>query len=286
MFDTIKSALSKSASGPNTKYKEIMRLEPGNTYTLRLVPNVEDPGKTFFNYFSHSWESFATGQFVTTVSPQTFGEPDPIAQVKFSLMKHGSREEKAKAEKILRRENWLANVYVVSDPKNPDNNGKVKLLRFGRQLHKIIVEAIEGEDAEDFGPKIFDLSSNGCNFKIKVERQGEYPTYVSSRFAPSSKISEMTDDKLEEVYENAHDLETVFTVRSTEEMKKMLDEHFFCKQSSTVEDVWNTEPAAAEPVAVESTSKKKETVPSTSDESDIDPLDDDKVKELLDGLGD
>ena len=54
MFDTIKSALSKSASGPNTKYKEIMRLEPGNTYTLRLVPNVEDPGKTFFNYFSHS----------------------------------------------------------------------------------------------------------------------------------------------------------------------------------------------------------------------------------------
>jgi hypothetical protein len=196
-------------------------------------------------------------------------------------MKHGSPEEKAKAEKILRRENWLANVYVVSDPKNPDNNGKVKLLRFGRQIHKIIVEAIEGEDAEDFGPKIFDLSSNGCNFKIKVERQGEYPTYVSSRFAPSSKISEMTDDKLEEVYENAHDLETVFTVRSTEEMKKMLDEHFFCKQSSTVKDVWNPEPTADK-----SKSKEKETVPPVADESNIDPLDDDKVKELLDGLGD
>ncbi len=278
MFDQIKSAMTKTTSS-NSTYKEIMRLEPGNTYVVRFVPNIEDPGKTFFNYYSHSWESFATGQFISAVSPQTFGETDPIATAKYSLLKHGTDEEKSKAEKILRRENWLANVYVVDDPRNPDNNGQVKLLRFGRQLHKIIVEAIEGEDADDFGPRIFDLSSKGCSFKIKVERQGEYPTYVSSRFAPPSDIN-LEEDDIDKVYRGAHDLETVFTIKSSDELKAMLDEHFHCKKGG-VEEAWNPEPKEEKPRKT----VKAETV-SVPDEVEVDPLDDDKVKELLDGLGD
>ena len=277
MFAQIKGALSsQSGDKKNSKFREILKLEVGNVYTVRFVPNMEDPSKTFFHYYAHAWESFSTGQYMSHISPQTWGDKDPIAEARFSLSKHGTDEEKAKAGKVIRRENWLANVYVVNDPSNPDNNGKIKLLRFGKQLHKIVMDAIEGDDADEFGMRIFDLSKDGCNFKIKAERQGDFPTYVSSRFAPPSKIDGMTDDKSQEVYSSIEDLESVFPVKSYDDLKKVLDEHFYCHQSSSVDNVWKPEPTS-KPV-----SEKKEEV----SVDDVDPLDDDKVKELLDGLGD
>mgnify|MGYP003114616386 FL=1 len=284
MFDSIKTALSDA----NTKnkgglYREILKLTPGNTYIVRLLPNVADPKKTFFHYYTHAWESFATGNYTAEVSPQTWGERDPIGEDRLSISKHGTEEEKDKAKAIMRRENWLVNAYVVNDPVNQDNNGKVKLIRFGRQLHKIIMEAIEGEDAEEFGARIFDLSSSGCNFKIKCEKQGDFPTYVSSRFAPPAEVAGLDDDNIQEVYDNIHDLESVFPVKSYDDLKKVLDEHFHCKSpeqetfTDSAKEVQGRGSVAYTPEAAN--------VDNTDTSEDDDPLNDDKVKELLDGLG-
>lgn len=270
MFAQIKGALTQSSNN-NSKFREILKLEVGNVYTVRLVPNMSDPAKTFFHYYTYAWNSFATGQFISNVSPQTWGERDPIAEARYTLSKHGTDEEKAKAQKVLRRENWLANVYVVSDPTNRENEGQVKLLRFGKQLYKIIMDAIEGDDADEFGLKIFDLSPKGCNLKIKVERQGDYPTYVSSRFATPSKLG-LDDEGVQSVLDGAHDLESVNPVKSYDDLKKVLDEHFHCKSASEEDDVWTPEPAA---------DTKTET---EANLDDVDPLDDDKVKKLLEGL--
>ena len=148
----------------------------------------------------------------------------------------GSAEEKEKAKKLTRRESWLANVYVVEDPSNPENNGQVKIMRFGRQLHKIIMEAIEGEDAEEFGERIFDLTENGCSLKVKVEEQGGYPTYVSSRFAAPNKLTGVTVDTVKEVYNNVYDLENVFPVKSYDELTTMLNEHYHGVTDGSVEE--------------------------------------------------
>jgi hypothetical protein len=273
MFAQIKSALTKEPE-QNNRYRDILKCEVGNVYTVRILPNLEDPKDTFFHYYTHAWESFSTGQFMSHVSPQTWGDKDPIAETRYTLYKHGTEEEKAKASKVIRRENWLANIYVINDPKNPDNNGKVKLLRFGKQLHKIITEAIDGEDADEFGARIFDLSENGCSLKIKVERQGDYPTYVSSRFSSPTKIKGMDDDRTEEILGSKIALDTVFPVKTYDELKKVLDEHFHCKVP-TVDDGWKPE----------ETTSTQEDKPDTTKSGD-DPLDDDKVKELLEGLGD
>ncbi len=275
MFDRIRGALSESTGQSNNKYRDILKLEVGNVYTVRFIPNVESPEKTFFHYYTYAWESFATGQYISNVSPQTWGDKDPIAETRYSLSKHGTDEEKEKASKVLRRENWLANVYVVNDPSNPDNNGQVKMLRFGKQIHKIVMEAVEGDDSDEFGARIFDLSENGCNFKVKAERQGEYPTYVSSRFASPSKLKGLTKDEAEDLYAKGEDLESVFPVKSYDDLKKVLDEHFFCNNSSSNEEPWKSKPAPAATVAADT---------STDDIEDVNPLDDDKVKELLDGL--
>jgi len=227
MFESIKGALTKNNSeGGASKIKDYLRTEVGNTYTVRLLPNVKDPSKTFFHYYSYGWNSLTTGQLVTAISPTTWNQRDPIAEERFRILRNGTEAEKTKALAIKRRENWMVNVYVVNDPVNAENNNKVKIVRFGRQLHKIIMDAIEGEEAAELGPRIFDLSPKGCNLKIKVEKQGDYPTYVSSKFAIPKEIEGLDEDSYKKIYNSAFDLESYVSVKSYEDLKVLLDTHY------------------------------------------------------------
>ena len=274
MFQSIKDALAKSdAENTPAVYNEVMKTTPGNTYTVRLLPFAKDPKNTFFHYFNHGWVSFATGQYVQALSPLTFSERDPIAEERFRILRMGTEDEKEKVKAIKRVEKYLVNVYVIDDPTNPDNNGKVKLLRYGKQLHKIIMEAIEGEDAEEFGPRIFDLSTNGVNFKIKCENQGEYPTYVSSRFTSAGKLS-LSESEQKKSYDSVYDLTKVYSLKSYDELKQMFDEHFLVKQVAP-EASTSTQSTYVEKPKVSVT--ETHNVPSSSEEED-------DISELLKGI--
>lgn len=267
MFESIKTALAKNTN-TNSRNKDILKTEVGNTYTVRLLPNLKDPSKTFFHYYTFGWTSFCTGQYVGTVSPTTFGARDPIAETRYRILKTGTEEEKNKARSIIRSEKWLVNAYVINDPVNAENNGKVMIVRYGKQLHKIIMDAIEGEGSEDLGARIFDLSDKGCSLKIKVEQQGDFPTYVSSKFMMPKAVEGLDKKKIDDIYANTFDLETVFTVKSYDELKTMLDEHFYCTSES--------ERPSAQP------KKQKEPAQVESDSTEV--LEDDTVKKLLAGL--
>jgi hypothetical protein len=270
MFESIKGALADNNNSNQSNYTEIMQCRPGNTYTVRLLPFTKSPKDTFYHYYNMGWVSFATGQYVQALSPQTYGERDPIAEERFRASRTGSDEEKEKAQAIRRMEKWLVNVYVIDDPTNPDNNGKVKMLRYGKQLHKIITEAIEGEDAEEFGPRVFDLGSDGVNFKIKVEQQGDYPTYVSSRFTTAGKI-DLSEDDQEKAYKGVFDLSQVFPLKSYDDLKQMLDEHYFCRadEPEAPAEVSPPQPAAVVDTPVVAT---EAVASSTSVDDDIDEL--------------
>ena len=212
------------------------------------------------------------------MSLQTFGERDPIAEERYKILRTGSEEEKEKAKAIVRSEKWLVNVYVVNDPVNPDNNGKIKVLRYGKQIHNIIMDAIEGDDSADFGPRIFDLGPNGVNFRVKVEKQGDFPTYVSSKFAMPSAIDGLDDDEdaHKKVYDGVLDLSEIFNAKSYDELKVMLDEHFYVNDTSSSDNVVETVTASAPVQSVTSVQETKK------EEKKAD--DDEVLKELLDGL--
>lgn len=283
MFQSIKDALTKNdSSDVKSLYKEIMKFKPGNTYTLRLLPNVKEPGKTFNHYFVHGWKSFSTGQYVSALSLQTFGERDPIAEDRYRMIRLGNPADKEKAESVRRQEYWAVNVLVVDDPVNPENNGKVKILRYGRQLNKIIESAISGEDASEFGVKVFDISKDGCNFKIKAEKQGEYTVYTASRFTSPSNLN-LTDSKVEEIYNQIHNLEAIEKVKSVSELNDMWNIHFHNNVGSVAESapapmVREKAPQAPAPVVSSAAS-----VTTTAADSDF-QIDDETVAELLKGL--
>lgn len=225
MFDSIKGALATQEQKSNIG--NILEMKPGNTYTVRLLPNLEKLDKTFFHYYSVGWESFSTGQYISAISPQTFGERDPILEARYKIYKHGTDDEKVKIKAVKKTEKWLANAYIVDDTQNPENNGAVKIVRYGKQLEKIIRRAIDGEDSDEFGARVFDLGPNGVNLKIEVENQGEYPTYVSSRFTTHKADLGLSDEKQDEIYGSVFDLESVFSIKSYDELQTMFDEHFY-----------------------------------------------------------
>ena len=238
MFDVIKSGLADSdTKSNNVDYSNILKFEIGKTYKLRLLPFVGEPSKTFWHYYEFGWNSKATDQYVSAITPSTWGEPCPINEVY-------RKAYRDKIESGIRRgEKWLVNVYVINDPTNPENNGKVKIMRYGKQIDKIIKEATTGDLQDDLGKYIFDLGSNGYDFIVKVDKQQEYANYSSSSFARRpSAIEGIEDDeeKIRGIYESAFDLSTLFPVKSYDALKKMLDEHYYV--SSRASTVVESEP--------------------------------------------
>jgi len=293
MFDQIKESLSSDKKeGGNALYKEILKFSAGNTYQVRLVPNPNSPKETIFHYYNHGWNSNATGKYVTALCPTTFGESCPIDAYYLKTYRTGTESEKESARVLSRKEAWMVNVYVVSDPENPENEGKVKILRYGKELAKIIESALEGDDAQEFGvEKVFDVE-NGSTLRIKCEsRTGnnrgskQMVTYASSKFLSPSKL-EITAEQVSGIYESVHDLKAVNKQTTPAEMQRLLDEHFFNLTTGSAPDEEDDE---VTPVRQEAPSviKKTETTIERVYESPVESLNetdestDEALKKLL-----
>ena len=294
MFDSIKESLTLDVKKQSNSFKDFLKCPAGNTFVVRLIPNIKDASKTFFHYYHYGWQSVATGQYVDILSPKTWGDKDPIETERIKLYRDKSNDKAIHLAKMIStKEKWLVNVYVIDDPAVPENNGSIKILRYGSQLDKIIRSAIAGEDAEEYGPAIFDLSENGCNLRIKVESTKEgsraFVNYSASRFLRPSAIPNMTPDRINEVLNGIHDLANIFTRPSPNDIKTMVSTHLYGKddEGSSSNDNQGMEPVRlnteTKPVASTKSEPviKSEPAPvSTGDNKS----DDDKIKELLAGL--
>lgn len=235
MFDAIKQSLSssKNEGGGNGLYKEILKFTAGNTYQVRLVPNRNSPKDTIFHHYTHGWNSNATGKYVTAMCPTTFGDTCPIDAYYLKTYRNGTESEKEAAKVLSRKEGWFVNVYVISDPTNPDNEGKVKILRYGRELAKIIESALEGDDVKEVGvERAFDVN-DGCTLRIKCENRTEKGrttskmiTYSASKFLSPSSL-DLDEDQINKILDSVHDLKAVNKQTTPAEMQRLLDEHFF-----------------------------------------------------------
>jgi hypothetical protein len=301
LFSEIKASLTTKKD--DSPYKEIMKFEPGKTYVVRLVPNIVEPRQSIYHYWHHSWNSIATGQFVTALCPATYNEGCPIDDYVIKTYRTGTTEEKERMKPITRKEAWMVNAYVISDPSNSDNEGKVKIIRYGKELAKIITSAIDGDDADEFGAeKIFDVA-NGCSLRIKCESRAgsanarNFVTYASSKFISPSALEGVSEAKIEAIHNGVFDLTKMFKPKTRAELQRMIDQHFFCIQDTETEDEINEEISTANvTAALAKPTLDIETPAKNADldmifegvESAKDPVTEDdtdaKLKELLAGL--
>lgn len=278
MFTAIQGCLDKTDKPTNIDYSNILKFEIGKTYKLRLIPFVDDPSKTIVHYIEYGWTSKATDNYVSAISPSTWQEPCPISEVYRKGFK-----DRVNTSGIKRREQWLVNVFVVDDPSHPENNGTVKVFRYGKQIDKIIQQATVGDLSDELGKAVFDVTSNGYDFIVRCEKQQEFPNYSNSSFARRpSALPGIGDDeaKITEIYSHLIDLSNLCKVKSYESLQKMLDEHYYVTNKVSVnEDVETSNNLSdiIEPRVTESTPQKQvETSSSTT------PTDDDLDKLIAD----
>jgi hypothetical protein len=260
LFESLQEIITNKTNY-ESNFKDFLKFETDKNYILRLIPNVQDISKTWYEYAQHIWDSKVTGKKVSTLCPNTYKEKCPICEYRSKIWATKNQDLIDGILPIKKNKRWLYNVFVIKDPTNPSNEGQIKLLNAGEQLEKIIESARSGDDKDEFGHKIFDLSEKGCNLDVKVEKnKGGYPSYVTSRFKSPSKIDILdTDSKIDAAYDGFKPLDSIFKVRTYNEIKDLLDIHFLGKDKSSTpttddDDSFKIEEITVDDVVSEDTS--------------------------------
>ena len=260
----------KEDSAPQDKksYKDDRLWKPeldksGNGYAvIRFLPAVEGEDLPWAKIWSHAFQG-PTGQWYIENSLTTIGHKDPVSEHNTRLWNTGLESDKELARKQKRKLQYFSNIYVVSDAKHPENEGKVFLYRYGKKIFDKVMEAMQPEFEDEKAINPFDFWQ-GANFKLKIRKVDGYWNYDKSEFDASSPLLK-DDDAIEEIWKLQYPLaeHTAATnFKSYDELKTRLDAVLSGTVSvGNVTDELKDEPFAAPKVdtkPVEAPSSKKD----------------------------
>ena len=205
-FSFLQKELEKSASGKNVD-ERFWKPEvdaAGNGYAvIRFLPAPEGETVPWAKVYSHAFQG--PGGWYIENSLTTLNEKDPVGEVNRRLWNSGSDEDKETARKQKRKLQYYSNILVVKDPKNPENEGKVFLYKYGKKIHDKILAAMQPEFQDEDPVNVFDLWE-GANFKLKIKKVAGYWNYDSSEFARPSALLDGDDDALEAIWNKEYSL--------------------------------------------------------------------------------
>ena len=196
----------------------------GNGYAvIRFLPAVKGEDMPWAKVWNHAFQG-PTGQWYIENSLTTVGQNDPVSEMNSAYWNSGVESDKEIARRQKRKLQYFANIYVVSDPANPQNEGKVMLYRFGKKIFDKCMEAMQPAFQDETPVNPFDFWE-GANFKLKIRKVDGYWNYDKSEFeAPSALFDD--DEQLEEVWKKEYPL-AEFTAasnfKSYDELKTRLD---------------------------------------------------------------
>ena len=195
----------------------------GNGYAvIRFLPAPNGEDLPFVKLYSHAFQG--PGGWYIENSLTTLGQKDPVSEHNTMLWNNGTDAGKEQARKQKRKLTYIANIYVVKDPANPANEGKVFLYKFGKKIFDKLTAAMqpEFEDEEAIDP--FDFWQ-GANFKLKAKNVAGYRNYDSSEFArPDALLDD--DDAMEAVWKKEYSLAELVAAdqfKDYDALKKRLD---------------------------------------------------------------
>lgn len=187
------------------------RDKAGNGYAvIRFLPGKADSGTPWVRYWDHAFKG-PTGQWYIEKSLTSLGQPDPVGELNGAMWNNpgqfGMSENQAQALVRQRKRNlrYIANVLVVEDAANPENNGKVFLYRFGKRIFDKIMDAMQPKFPDETPINPFDLW-DGADFVLKIRNVDNYPNYDKSEFKSASKLFSGDEARLEATFNAQHDV--------------------------------------------------------------------------------
>ena len=196
----------------------------GNGYAvLRFLPAIHGEELPWVKMYSHAFQG-PTGQWYIENSRTTINQKDPVSEYNSKLWNTGLESDKEIARKQKRKLSYYSNVYVVSDPKHPNNEGKVFLFKYGKKIYDKLLAAMQPEFQDETPVNPFDPFV-GANFKLKIRKVDGYWNYDKSEFEAPSKLFE-DEAKVEEVCGKAYALSEfsqLTNFKSYEELQTRMD---------------------------------------------------------------
>jgi len=190
---------------------------------IRFLPPSNGEDTPFVRLWDHGFQG-PTGLWYIENSLTSIGKPDPVSEYNSQLWNSGIESNKDIVRKQKRRLYFVANIYVVTDPGNPDNEGKIFLYKFGKKIFDKMKDVMEPsfEDEEPMNP--FDFWE-GANFRLRIRNVEGYRNYDKSDFGKSGPLLD-DDEKLEEIWKTQYPLQPFVNAsnfKSYEDLKKKLE---------------------------------------------------------------
>ena len=285
-FDAITKALETKLSPEDqsnkNKYQDDRLWKPeldktGNGYAvIRFLPASNGEEMPWQRVWSHAFQD--KGGWYIENSLTTLNHKDPVSEENTRLWNTGVDSDKEIARKRKRKLSYYANIFVVSDPKHPENEGQVKLFKFGKKIFDKITEAMQPafEDEKPINP--FDFWK-GANFKLKIRKVDGYWNYDKSEFENSSKINE-DDDYIEALWKKQHALKEFSAptnFKSYDALKIKFEKVVYGSGKTTTADEIDIPPVSAAVEEVSETTKVSETTSPIETTSPSDDGEDDTM---------
>ena len=231
--------MNNSSSNKDDRLWSLTVDKAQNGYAIiRFLPAPDGEDLPFVKLYSHAFQS--NGGWYIENSRTTLGDKDPVSEYNTQLWNNGTDSGKDLARKQKRKMTYISNIYVVKDPANPENEGRVFLYKFGKKIFDKITAAMQPEFEDETPIDPFDFWQ-GANFKLKAKNVAGYRNYDSSEFAaPGTLLSD--DDAMEAIWKKQYALAELVApdqFKSYDELKKRLDSVLGAKSvrvDSEVED--------------------------------------------------
>ena len=215
--------MNKGSNGVDDRLWKPEVDKAGNGYAvIRFLPAPDGEDLPWAKLYTHAFQ--ASGGWYIENSLTTLGQKDPVSEHNSQLWNSGVDSDKEVARKQKRKLSYYSNVYVVKDPSNPANEGKVFLFRYGKKIFDKVTAAMQPEFEDEQAINPFDFWA-GANFKIKIKKVAGYWNYDSSEFAAPAPLLD-DDDAMETVWKNEYSLAELVApdqFKSYEDLKKRLD---------------------------------------------------------------
>ena len=210
VFDNLTSEMNKLNQPQQTNQSDDTRFwkptvdKAGNGYAIiRFLPAPEGEDVQFVRVWDHGFQG-PGGQWYIEKSLTTIGQKDPVSEHNTELWNSGIEANKDVVRKQKRRLSYYSNIYVVKDPSNPENEGKVFLYKYGKKIFEKLNDACNPEFEGETAINPFDFWE-GANFKLKIRKVEGYRNYDKSEFDVPSALSE-DDAALEKIWKQQHKL--------------------------------------------------------------------------------
>lgn len=245
----------------------------GNGYAvirfLPTPPNDGDDGLPWAKIYTHGFQG--PGGWYIENSLTSLNEKDPVSEYNSELWNSGIEANKEVARKQKRRLTYVSNIYVVEDPKHPENNGRVFLFKYGKKIHEKIVSAMNPEFEDEKPVNPFDLW-NGANFKLKIRKVEGYQNYDKSEFDSATPLLNGDDAALEKVWQSEYSLKEILDrkhFKSYDELKARLEKVLgstSAPKNTNPTPVRQTTVESSVPTSIEDTSIPEADVPWAEDD--------------------